>query len=302
MNLCARLSQRVDQGKTRAHDEVMDAGAMERDGYVVVPQVLDAGEVARLRDLANASVDRIGHPFSKGHVVPNAAAREPGLSWLVAHDVLLQHVRDGLESEEVWFAMEADLHRNVVSPNWHKDSGEQVMPGGYFDCDAIGTPACRVVKVAFYLQDHFDGSGLWVRPGSHRHRALDVGNEQPVATRAGDAIVFDVRLTHRGKTASVADRVVSASGRLVPASRRGAAVEGARRAINTARRRPDRIAVYLAYGLPNQHTANFTRRNMERQLRQTADAGAEPAPEVRDALCRAGVRVASEIAPSTATR
>ena len=75
----------------------------------------------------------------------------PEIRWLVSHPNVQQAVHLALATDDVVFTLEADIHQNLLAANWHKDTGEQVMPLGYFDCDPIGRDDCRVIKFAFYL-------------------------------------------------------------------------------------------------------------------------------------------------------
>jgi hypothetical protein len=263
----------------------------ERNGFVVAPGLLSPVEVTALRTAADAAVERVGRPLGNGRVVPNAAVGAPELGWLFAHSTILDGARAALRSRDIVFTMEADVHRNLVNGKWHKDTGEQVLPRGYFDCDPIGRPDCRVVKVALYLQDHLDGSGLRVRVGSHRFRELDIGEESAVRTRAGDAVFFDVRATHRGVSAAPIDYVIAGGALAIPARRRGDTIDRIRRAQLRRRGRPDRIAVYFAFGVPGERTRTFTHRNLARQLAQTGAAVHALDQAVAGRLTEAGVEL-----------
>lgn len=264
------------------------AWQLERDGFTVLPGVLTGEEVWTARRQVTEVLDRRGIVKHGGTVLPNAAVEAPELAWLFGHPAVLARVKEATAVDHLVFTLEADLHRNYPASNWHKDSGEGVMPGGYFGCDAWDDPACRVYKVALYLQDHPAGSGLWIRPGSTGSADPDRGEAVPVALESGDAALFDVRISHRGVRPPLVDRVIARGGDAVggPAARAAARLRRLRLGLAGP---GDRLAVYFALGAPNDRTETFARRNMRRQLDQL---GRQPAPvpaSLRQTLDAAGV-------------
>jgi len=258
------------------------ADELETSGLVVLPQLLTATEISDLRREVHQILDERGMPMHGGTALPNAAAEAPTLASVFAHPGIVAAVHEATASERLVFTLEADLHRNVPAPHWHKDSGEQTVDGGYFDCDAPACPDCRVYKVAIYLQDHLDGTGLQVRPGSTRTAVLETGPPRAISTRAGDVVLFDVRLTHRGTRPPLPIRALAQVAEITRTSGARHAVARLRCSTNALRRRPDRIAIYVAYGLPNERTLTFARRNM---ARQTAQLG-RPSPPLSADLIR----------------
>jgi hypothetical protein len=266
------------------------AEAFARDGYVVVPQVLSSPEVTRLRQEVTAVLATDGAmPYGLGSAAPNASVGCPALRWVFHHPPVLTAVRRALGGDELLFTMEAGAHRNVTGP-WHKDTGEHAVPGGYFDHPAPwDDDSCVVVKVGLYLQDHLDGTGLRVRPGSHRRGDLTGGDEVAPAVRAGDAVLFDVRITHRGQAPTRLDRGIASVARAVPRRRRQAVVARSRVLARAVARRPDRLAVFFAFGPRSERTEVYGRRNLERQLAQLGRAAALVDPSFDEALRASGV-------------
>jgi hypothetical protein len=263
---------------------------LDGDGFVVLPAVLSPDEVAQLRLQTCEILEQRGTGKSGGKVLPNAAVEAPEITWVFLNPAILEAVTVALGATPV-FTMEADLHRNFVAGKWHKDSGEQVMERGYFDCDPIGNSNCRVLKVALYLEDHIDGSGLHVCPGSHRSRLVDAPRDFAIPTKAGDAVLFDVRITHRGVEPSATDYLLFALGKVLPESRRGDILYTARKAAFKLMNRPERVAVYFAYGLPGEATTTFARRNMARQLSQRNGSSARTPVQVAQEFRQAGLPV-----------
>ena len=91
----------------------------------------------------------------------------------------------------------SDLHRNIRS-NWHRDDGDyEGNPGGYFERSLVGESGVKVVKVATYFEDD-KYSGLHVKPGSHLTKNDDMIPSEFIQCGYPNAIVFDVRIRHKG--------------------------------------------------------------------------------------------------------
>lgn len=230
---------------------------IDRDGFVVLPGVITDAEVKQLRAQAHAALDRVGIASNGGSVIMDVTGKAPELLWCSTIPGVLEAVKEAFGNDDFFRVREVILHRNYMSRIWHKDLGNDLLEGGYFGCDPIGNPDCKILKVALYLQDHQDGSGLRARPGSHRERDLSIGDEVCVTTRSGDAVLFDLRITHRGTPASASDLVVKALGRLLPSRSRQRAIDRMRRLFRRISRRPDRIVLFFSYGQPNEKTARF---------------------------------------------
>lgn len=261
------------------------------NGFVVLPRAFTPDEVHDLRTDALRVVEQRGVAFGLGEVLPNAAVEAPAVTRAFHHPAVLAAVRDVLDAPRPVFTMEAGVHRNVTGP-WHKDLGEHTVEGGYYGCvDPWARDDCRVVKVAIYLQDHTRGGGLLVRPGSHRVADLARGTAVELRTEAGDVVVFDARLTHRGVAPSATDRAIAGGARLLPRSRRGDAVARIRAGFNRAGGRRDRVALFFAYGPPGERTVTYARRNLARERSQTGRIGGAIDPGLAAALGAADVEV-----------
>lgn len=254
----------VDPGRSKTEDV---RSQLTRDGFVVFRQILGHDEIVSLRAEVDRTLDAQGIDRGGGKVLPNAAAEAPGLSWIFCHPAIISAVKKATGLDDLVFTMEADFHRNYLNSNWHKDSGEQVMEGGYFGCNAIESTDCRVYKVAIYLQDiTTNRASLHVRPGSQKTSRLDVGAEHSVTVRAGDIVLFDVRTTHRGVAANGIDWFILGLAKMLFPHDAAPKATRMRRRLLRAARREDRLAVYFAYGIPNAMSEQYTRRNMKRQI------------------------------------
>ncbi|HWL71464.1 MAG TPA: hypothetical protein VNS22_24220 [Geminicoccus sp.] len=179
----------------------------------------------------------------------------PELADIVINDRLLGALHACTSPDDPVLTGESDLQINTLS-RWHKDIDQD----GELKEHADRPNGWRVCKAAIYLQDQPADSkqALKVRPGSHRRRLGEVTQEVALGVRAGDVIMFDVRIDHAGQFPSWWDkslrRLLMAGGRITkgdPESR-FAAVRGALRALGG--RVEDRMAIYLTFGSPNAAT------------------------------------------------
>lgn len=101
-------------------------------------------------------------------------------------------------------------YRNEIlvdrTPGWHRDNIEDIYiedvpPRDEWSTDEDTGDRFKTVNVALYLQDHSDTAsaytGLTVAKGSHVCSRCH-GPHVKLAIKAGDAVVFDSRLRHKG--------------------------------------------------------------------------------------------------------
>jgi len=273
--------------------ETTHSTPLDDDGYVIERGVLSADEVAALRAQVDGVLDDRGIQLAGGTVLPNAAVAAPELGWLFCDPRIVALARDALGDDEILFTYEADLHRNFLANVWHRDTGEGHLSGGYFGEDPLGRHDCRIVKLALYLQDHTKGGGLHLRPASHRMTEPDRIAEVAVATAPGDVVAFDVRISHRGTRPGLSDQALRAVAKLPAPGGRQRSADSYRRRLNAVRHRPDRLAVYVAFGVANARSEHFAKCNMSRQLTHLHDSTTELPPDLRSGLEAAGVRIAT---------
>lgn len=236
-----------------------------RDGYIVVRDVLDAPVVAELRSFLTPLFDKgTVHPGDV-QFPPKEGVRGGG----VRHDVWSRYpeLRVTMTQPRVLGALRSLLGDDfVVLPEtvahdsryggWHKDTTPLERAGVDFHKD----PEFAMLECAYYLQDNDEyGGGLDVVPGSHteedvtpaapkvtfldkvayklgrpRYKANDVFAREgalSIPSRAGDLIAFDLRLDH------MATQPLQRSLKDIPDSRRKLAIFFIAAANNDATRR-----------------------------------------------------------------
>lgn len=261
----------MDYLNKNSTNEIIDTG------FILMSNLLSDIEIKTLRKLVKQHFQSHGVVANSGLTQPNAAVEVPEINWLFYHPKILAVMRQLLGQEKIMFTSHCDLHCRTLSA-WHKDDGMTVMEGGYFGFPAYDREDCKVYKVALYLQDHdHNKAGLTVRNGSHKLSALNQGEEVYLPTKAGDIVVFDVRLTHRGQRSVVPVEFLEKPNHLIK--------KGLNKVFKISHKKSDRyfkkiydtlygdrLSIFFTYGLPNEYTKNFAINNMKRQLQQNKNS------------------------------
>lgn len=187
----------------------------ETDGYQLVRGVVRAERVAEIRALlAQQFRERFAdEDLLRADVIPDHMVLFPELVDTFFNDTLLTAIRTRIGDPFVLLAFSAI--RNSYK-RLHSDITTADGAGAQFFLQ----PDFKALTIGIYLQDHDEqGGGLFVVPGSHtrrdpivKRRQLEAGGRYPeygdyseferggydLPTRAGDAILFDMRLLHRG--------------------------------------------------------------------------------------------------------
>jgi hypothetical protein len=196
-------------------------------GYVVLDGVMNAQEVAALRDFLAAAYEahqKVGDPetgiLSDSSLYdamwPDFFQVNPSWFGVFCNDRTVDALHQTL-GEPFILTRDSIVHWEYF-PGWHTDTTTSETRGELSHLE----PNWRMLTVGMYLQT---GGGLEVVPGSHRARdpfvalrkqrdgvGLSTGIDQwrPRATlevplAPGDVIVFDMRLIHRAATSAPRD-------------------------------------------------------------------------------------------------
>jgi hypothetical protein len=241
-------------GDEGSSDEAVPAASRDIEvlGYHIVRSAFSEQEIQTLRKKLASYFRQNGTHRHGGKIEWRGIHKLPELADIVINDRLLEALRSCTSPDDPVLTGESDLQINTLS-RWHKDIDQD----GELKELASRPDGWRVCKAAIYLQDQPADSrqALKVRPGSHRRRLGEVAQEVALGVRAGDVILFDVRIDHAGQFPSMWDkslrRLLVAGSRVLkgdPESR-FAALRGALR--GWGGRTEDRMAIYLTFGSPN---------------------------------------------------
>jgi ectoine hydroxylase-related dioxygenase (phytanoyl-CoA dioxygenase family) len=177
---------------------------LDEDGYAVIRNVLSAEEVERARAVCDDHL--LPDAEAENEIEATTLLQKPALNFMFKERVV--------EALTRWLGGTLVYYPNYVArlnrfTDWHVDNG--FSPSYLAEASHLYDPHFRHLQCVVYLQDNApeSGGGLDVRPGSHRWAT---GGQFPhdgelmrtypdvvsIDSKAGDLIVFDGRLMHRG--------------------------------------------------------------------------------------------------------
>ncbi|WP_312862241.1 phytanoyl-CoA dioxygenase family protein [Rhizobium sp. P32RR-XVIII] len=231
---------------------------LSSNGYIVIREVLTPEQVKRLRLAVTQYLKSGGQYKYGGKFQLHAMYVVEEVAKLLTSDTILNRLKEITHPLEVVLTGECDLMINTTS-SWHHDVPHHraSLDGSIFSDESF-----RVYKIAFYLQDQDENSRatLKIRPRSHLKALNQSMPEKAVAVRAGDAIVFDVRIEHAGQMPTLVDRAARRLfERIAPRLRLDAqkAFTLTRSIIRWIGRVPDRVAIFMTFGPPDAWTYSY---------------------------------------------
>ena len=246
----------TDNTFTNAAITADDKAAFEREGYHLIRPLFSKAEAAHWRDQINAVFDFPPEPDAAARIAGATHTLADGVTttenfWPVIFNERLLATVSALIGDDIRYTQHSDLHINLPGGRWHRDNAHRDFGVGP-DWDETEQPY-RVVRVAIYLSDHHaSNSSLVVLSGSHRRETRQARTEYVIwnklrgflrrrgrnnllshifltaprrvlRTQPGDCVIFDQRLMHAG---------------------------------GVIRGPEPKYAIYLSFGIDNQHSRN----------------------------------------------
>lgn len=199
------MSMASPRGASAGAEAVREAArALAADGYAVVPEVLDRGQVERLREVCG---EELGG--DEREMLASRFMQIPELAGIPLGDTVVEILREIYGGAYVLYPN--FTVREDVYVGWHVDTA---FAGAH---QHVWSDSFMHVQCAVYLQDNSreEGGGLDVRPRSHRslipglrgdhvvdraaRRACGprLRGERMLAARAGDLVMWHARTEHR---------------------------------------------------------------------------------------------------------
>lgn len=238
--------------------------AVQKDGYVVVPNVLSPREIGALRSMVSkfCAADQGTYFVNESKANLNVFAPEPEeIASLLLRQKALASVVKAIVGDDLFFMRELGVAIGGSS-GWHKDThGLARSVRGEHDGYAV-------YKVLVYPQDHLgldeDDFALKVRKGSHWIPSVDEGAVETLFVRAGDIIVIDCRTSHRGRNSTTEDANLMARALYFPFNRGAPRVTfAARRTLWRLAGKKERHLVTLVFGRPNSFSEEYMRQGRQ---------------------------------------
>ncbi len=245
------------------------------DGYAIIRNLLSRDQVNALRLTVTQHLKKNGDYKYGGKFQLHAMYSVEDVAKILTVEPILDRLREITQPLAPILTGECDLMINTTS-SWHNDVPHHPASR---DGSIFSDESFRVYKIAFYLQDQGEDAvtTLKVRPKSHlkgRNRSMP---GRPIAVRAGDAIVFDVRIEHAGQLPTRTDRAMrKLIERVGPFFHLDTqkAFTSTRAIIRRATGTPDRVAVFTTFGPAEAWTYSYAEegRNLHPDVRGTLSA------------------------------
>ncbi|WP_261333070.1 phytanoyl-CoA dioxygenase [Rhizobium leguminosarum] len=265
--------------RSELHDRINQLQKdLSSDGYTVIRELLTADQVESLRLIVTQHLKSEGRYQYGGKFQLHAMYVAEEIARFLTSGVILNRLTEITQPLDV----------NTTS-SWHTDVPHHPA---CIDGTIFADESFKVYKIAFYLQDQDENSPatLKVRPRSHLNGLVKSMPEKGLGIRAGDAIIFDVRIEHAGQMPTFVDRSLRKfCGRIGPRLRVDSqkAFTVARSVLRRMAGTPDSIALFMTFGPSNAWTHSY------------AEEGCNRHPEVRGTLSAEVLRqlAANNIAP-----
>lgn len=189
--------------------------ALERDGIVYFPGLLDADEVTELREHMEA-LTPAQDGYDRDSDLDGDAFFQKHISNTFNHDPFFLQYLDKPEVIDVWEAVHGPDCHAIAMTSWitgpgrpdqqlHADWQPYTLPADIMADERVRLPV-YVSTVHFYLDDLYEDLGpTKVIPGSHRAGRAPGGDtdwsgiaEQSMMVKAGDATIHRSEVWHRG--------------------------------------------------------------------------------------------------------
>ncbi|NHN55908.1 phytanoyl-CoA dioxygenase family protein [Calidifontibacter sp. DB0510] len=247
----------------------VDVDGFWKDGYTIVKGVYSPEEIAAFREQCRAG----------GGAKGGDLLARPGLRSVLTDGAMIEIARKILGKDEIYYAGDSAFTINATGRGWHKDNADRT-DGNAPDWRSRYTQ----LRFGIYLQDHTKHTGgLNLRKGSHEILSLKEGENIYVPFEPGDIGVWSMRITHSG------------NGQLIRFPRRKTTdPDDKDTKIPSWRMAPkdgDRMAIFAALGLDDEHAARYTDYLKTRKYAVDLWRGGPYSAEALEEARRAGLKV-----------
>lgn len=248
---------------------------LRSEGFAIIRGLLSREQVNALRTTVTKHLKNGGDCKYGGKFQLHAMYLVEDVAATLTDNAILDRLKEITQPLDVILTGECDLMINTTS-SWHNDVPHHPASR---DGSIFSDETFRVYKIAFYLQDQDEDAltTLKVRPKSHLKGRNQSMPDKPIAVKAGDAIVFDVRIEHAGQLPTWTDRAVRKFiERVGPLFRLDAqkSFTSARAMIRRMTGIPDRVAVFMTFGPAEAWTYSYAEegRNLHPSVHGTLSA------------------------------
>lgn len=180
------------------------AATLRAQGYCVVRGCIPPDRVNLLANILESHFRAAGSCRFGGKYDVRGMNLSRETAQIICDDKLLELMKECSAPGGAVLTGECDFTMNTTA-GWHKDTTDKMELGS----DLYENPDFAVYKMAIYLQDQTAEAPevFKVKPGSHLRRGGHDLPATPVSVKAGDVVIFDLRLDHAGHMPSFFERL-----------------------------------------------------------------------------------------------
>jgi len=197
-----RYFQNLVAGLSEQHSHVSD---LSSNSYCIFRNVFSNEQIGLLRSILSTYFASSGRFNYGGKFELRGMHAVKEISQVLSTDNFLNSLNACTHPNALLLTGECDLNVNTLG-EWHKDITKEMFLGDHIYAD----PHWTIYKVAIFpqAQDLHSSGVLKLRPGSHMRIDGSKIHTEPLQIRAGDVIVFDVRIDHAGQSPSLEDKLL----------------------------------------------------------------------------------------------
>ena len=198
---CLEIKSNLD---VQSSEMKIDKEKLDREGFLLVKNVLKPEEVQALREAAYATIEAdkekgtmFLHRFAKNHL--GCLSNISAFKKLILDDRVVNIAEQALGGRPLFFG-DSVFEIGIGSRGFHKDTSERKDENHPDWTD----PNYPIYRIAFYLEDHKNHSGgLKARIGSNRTVKTNSGKAVIIPSEPGDAVIFNLKTSHAGNAVRV---------------------------------------------------------------------------------------------------
>ena len=174
---------------------------INNDGYLVIPKVFTKNEIDEFKtEITQYTRTKFKNIHGKSIIDPINKHPLISISKILNNTIINDTLLNIFQTPNYRFCQHNDISIDRVV-GWHKDKLNGIY-SKYQTRDIWTTyqnEKHEILKVLIYLQDHKEKQdGLRIIPKSHHDRKITKDNSIHIDIEAGDILIFDQRITHRG--------------------------------------------------------------------------------------------------------
>lgn len=174
---------------------------INKDGYLIIQNVFTSKEIDEFKaEIINYTKKKYKNIHAKSIIDPANKHPLPSIHKIINNNTINNVLMKIFDTTDYRFCGHNDIGIDRIV-GWHKDklNGIYSKYQRHDIWSSYQNEKHEILKVLVYLQNHKEKKdGLRIIPKSHLDRNITKNNSIHIDIEAGDILIFDQRITHRG--------------------------------------------------------------------------------------------------------